>query len=240
MKPLALKFRSKSPFLVTSRGGCGHYKENTIQGLEAAFALRPDVVEIDVRKSKDGVLFCHHGSIPFGVPFWHFSPGVSFSWIRKHFPHIPTLAEMIERIPPDTIVIFDIKDARIRADELLSYSRRFTSVCVMGYSIKQLEALSASLPQDYFYILGPIFGFKRKLPRIKGLAGAVALFPWDYRPKVIRAVEAAGILHDPLFALLLPWQLERIKRRFRIFAITELKYIPHAHAPQSGKANAQV
>jgi len=230
MKPLAVKFRSKSPFIVTSRGGCGHYKENTIQGLEAALALRPDVIEIDIRRSRDGVLFCHHGSIPFGVLFWYFAPLLPFSWIKKRFSHVPTLVEIVGKIPPNTTIIFDVKDSHIPINELKPYFERFSAVCVMSYSIEYLEVCQKSLPQDYFYILGPVLGFKRKFPRIKAVVDALALFPWQYQPEIIKEIEDAGILHDPLFALLFPGQLKRITKKFHILSLIELKDVPHTHA----------
>ena len=42
-----------------------------------------DIIEIDVRKSRDSVLFCFHGGIPFGLISAYFLRFLPWSTIKK-------------------------------------------------------------------------------------------------------------------------------------------------------------
>ncbi len=50
----------KKAVIVCHRGACRHAPENTFASLEKAIELGADVVELDVRPSKDGVLYVLH------------------------------------------------------------------------------------------------------------------------------------------------------------------------------------
>lgn len=48
------------PLIISHRGLAPGQRENTLQGVEMAFASGADAVEVDVRLSADGVLLLHH------------------------------------------------------------------------------------------------------------------------------------------------------------------------------------
>ncbi len=53
----------EAPLVVAHRGDSSEYPENTILAFESAVQLTADVVELDVRASKDGVIVCLHDGI---------------------------------------------------------------------------------------------------------------------------------------------------------------------------------
>lgn len=48
------------PLILAHRGASFYHKENTLEAFQAAIAMGPDMIEFDVRRSRDGVLLVHH------------------------------------------------------------------------------------------------------------------------------------------------------------------------------------
>lgn len=55
------------PLIMAHRGSVGKGRENSIAAIREALTFSADIIEVDVRMSRNGVVYCHHGSIPFGV-----------------------------------------------------------------------------------------------------------------------------------------------------------------------------
>src|ERR1700694_5554003 len=56
------------PLVIAHRGASSDAPENTPAAFEAAIALGVDAVELDVRRTSDGVLVVHHNASRRGVP----------------------------------------------------------------------------------------------------------------------------------------------------------------------------
>src|SRR5450759_1398239 len=56
------------PLVIAHRGASRDAPENTPAAFEAAIALGADAVELDVRRTADGVLVVHHNASRRGVP----------------------------------------------------------------------------------------------------------------------------------------------------------------------------
>ncbi len=93
MGPRSLLPMAARPLVLAHRGANRQAPENTVAAFARARALGADGVELDVRRSADGVLVVHHDVIaePLG-------PLVEqpFAAIRAAQPAIPTLAEALE------------------------------------------------------------------------------------------------------------------------------------------------
>lgn len=63
--------RGARPALLAHRGGRGPWVENTIEAFAGALLLGADGVELDVRRSADGVLVVHHDPQVEGLGFVH-------------------------------------------------------------------------------------------------------------------------------------------------------------------------
>lgn len=48
------------PLILAHRGASFYHKENTLEAFQAAIAMGSDMIEFDVRRSRDGVLLVHH------------------------------------------------------------------------------------------------------------------------------------------------------------------------------------
>lgn len=94
------------------RGGA---PENTLEGLAEVldptnpFAKRPDMIEIDVRLSKDGVpVLMHDETLDRTTPFSGRVDAYTASELGRM--NVPTLRQALNLIPFDVYVLMDVKD----------------------------------------------------------------------------------------------------------------------------------
>jgi glycerophosphoryl diester phosphodiesterase len=89
------------PLIMAHKGGTAYGRENSLQAIRRSIEIMPDIiVEVDVRKSRDGVLYCHHGSEPFGIIAASFFSLLSFAQIQKLVGQRDTLQCIIDSPPP--------------------------------------------------------------------------------------------------------------------------------------------
>jgi glycerophosphoryl diester phosphodiesterase len=81
------------PLVLAHRGASAQEPENTIAALVRARELGADGVELDVRRSADGVLLVHHdpAAEPLGL-----LAARPFAEIREELPSLPTLGEALD------------------------------------------------------------------------------------------------------------------------------------------------
>jgi glycerophosphoryl diester phosphodiesterase len=92
------------------RGGYVYGRENALETVLKALEAGADIIELDVRKSRDGVLYCHHGSMPWGMIAATFFGFLSFARIQKLVGRRYVLTHILEAIPSGTQAYLDIKD----------------------------------------------------------------------------------------------------------------------------------
>jgi glycerophosphoryl diester phosphodiesterase len=86
--------------VVAHRGASAHRPENTLSAFEAAVAAGADIVELDVRRSADGVLVVVHDPTELALPE-----------LRRLQPEIPTLDEVLEQLRGRVALEVEIKNA---------------------------------------------------------------------------------------------------------------------------------
>jgi glycerophosphoryl diester phosphodiesterase len=81
------------PLVLAHRGANRHARENTVEAFVRARALGADGVELDVRRTADGVLVVHHDPAldPVGLLV-----AQRFAELRAALPWLPTLAEALD------------------------------------------------------------------------------------------------------------------------------------------------
>jgi glycerophosphoryl diester phosphodiesterase len=96
------------------RGASAHVRQNTVEAYALAVAQGADGVELDVRRSRDGVLVIDHDdrTAPDATPLVE----LDFREIRATTPWVPTLDEAWEALGPDTLLNIEIKNTHGQAD----------------------------------------------------------------------------------------------------------------------------
>ena len=123
-------FRIGRTLVIPHGGGDGLFPENTMYAYERAMAMGADVIDVDVRKSKDGVLVGFHdpntnritgqGLVVNATTFAELAKldaGWSFTTGRRHpFRNkgigIPSLESILKRFP-STLLSIDLKDESV-------------------------------------------------------------------------------------------------------------------------------
>lgn len=173
------------------------YRENSKAICEAA--AQKDyvkVIEIDVRKSSDGVLYCYHGKLLQ----YYFSLRIprKFSNIRRRY-HVDTLSDVLDVIPEDKVLFLDIKSRSITRSDVLGVlaGRTFKEV-VLGHTSLTTAFL------DRFYDMPPgvvkamnglvlrRFHDIKKLKE-KNYKYIAATFPFQVDLDIVRKAEQHGI-----------------------------------------------
>ncbi len=169
------------------------YRENSKEICEAA--AKKDyikVIEIDVRKSRDGVLYCYHGKFLEYV----FSLKIprKFSRIRKKY-RVDTLGEVLSVIPEDKIVFLDIKSKSITKEDILGalQGKRFREV-VLGHTSLTTSFLDRfeGLPEGVVKAMnGHVFCkfYDMKKLREKNYKYFEVVFPFQVDRGVVRRTE---------------------------------------------------
>lgn len=145
--PNALHAQPSKTLVIAHRGGKNLAPENTMVAFRNADSIGADVLEMDIRLSRDSVLVCHHdatinrcsdgiGSIAektyaqlatynFGYHFRDFKNELTF---RDKKVRIPTTREVLKSFPKRTFMI-EVKESgergKLAADSLIYLIERF-------------------------------------------------------------------------------------------------------------------
>lgn len=97
-----------APLVYAHRGDRSRAPDNTLMAFDLAVEAKADGIELDVRRTSDGVLVITHDPQVDSLP-----PVVdmSFADLRVQAPGVPTLEEAMERIPRSVFVNVEIKNA---------------------------------------------------------------------------------------------------------------------------------
>lgn len=144
-------------------------KPNSSESVRRALAYHPDIIELDVRKNHDGILFCYHG-------------GLFALFTNPNNKGCETLEKIVSHIP-DTIIIFlDIKDTRITAADLRLITSRHPHIFwIASRNLNYLSTLHQQLPNlTYIYNAAPLL-FTRGITQLadKNIA-ACKIFWWQW------------------------------------------------------------
>lgn len=95
------------PLIFGHRGASAAAQENTLAAYALAVAQDADGIELDIRRTADGVLVLHHDAEVPGV-----GPivGLTFDELRAAAPHVPTPDEMLG-VSGDLVIDIEIKNS---------------------------------------------------------------------------------------------------------------------------------
>lgn len=180
------------PYLMAHAGGKKHGRENSVKAVKNCGKYKPDILELDLRKSSDGVLFCYHGFPDFPVFFLaYFLRFFKFQTIKK-FLQVDTLKDILDAINWKTIVFLDIKQTNISGDQIHEICRKYNlEFWLAFYKFNYLKLLREDLEDSYKYIYNFGFmNFRRGLKKVKrhGL-DAMKIFTWQCSDKNMKLLK---------------------------------------------------
>lgn len=95
------------PLIYAHRGDRSRAEDNTIEAYLLAVEAGADGIELDVRRTRDGVLIVSHDDRHEGLDAF---ASLDFSILRERAPRVPTLREAMESIPRGVYVNVEIKN----------------------------------------------------------------------------------------------------------------------------------
>jgi glycerophosphoryl diester phosphodiesterase len=104
---------SPRPLVYAHRGDRSRAQDNTLESFRLAVEAGADGIELDVRRTADGVLVMSHDDHAAGFP-----PIVemTFSDLRDQIPSIPTFIETLAAVPRDVWLNVEVKNFPDEAD----------------------------------------------------------------------------------------------------------------------------
>jgi len=208
MRPAVAKhFEGKRlPLIMAHKGGTAYGRENALETVRTALGHKPDIIEVDVRKSRDGVLYCHHGSVPFGVFFATFFGLLSFKTIQRLVGKRDTLADILAAIPDDTLIYLDLKDLWITATDLAPLVAGRPNMWIAPFwSPRWLKELRAGLGEAHAYAFNrPVLFPHRAVRALDGNADMIQFFRWDWTRRIVDAIE-----EDDVACHMIEWFISR-------------------------------
>jgi glycerophosphoryl diester phosphodiesterase len=111
------------PLVIAHRGASSDAPGNTPAAFEAAIALGVDAVELDVRRTSDGVLVVHHNASRRGVPVAMLTHA---ALVRRSRNEPPTLDTVLDLCAGRVAVDVEIKEPGFEAEVMERASARFS------------------------------------------------------------------------------------------------------------------
>ncbi len=165
-------------------------KQNSVELIQRAVLLPVDIIELDIRKSNDGILYCYHGGV-----FACFLKYFSFKSVNQILS-VDKLADLLLVIPQQKIVFLDIKDNTITAGDLKPIFNHFNHhFWLAAYSLKYLYQLKLNLGNQHKYIYNFGFIFFNRGIRIAKKLGInnIKIFVWQCNEKNMEKIYLAGL-----------------------------------------------
>ncbi len=131
--------------IVAHRGASAYAKDNSIESFTKAMAIEADMIEFDVRRTRDGVLIAHHDSITGGMRISE----MTYDEIRHMDGDVPTYEDVLKLAGGRIKLDIELKEEGYEADAVnlaLTYTGPDDFV-VTSFNNGCLKALKQSHPQ---------------------------------------------------------------------------------------------
>jgi glycerophosphoryl diester phosphodiesterase len=186
--------------IIAHRGAPRQHAENTLPGFRQALAWGVDGIELDVWRTRDGVVVVHHDPAARG------QPPISTLPANALVPEIPTLAAVLAAVAGRATVYVEIKQGGIEDDVLAVIAGSATPCAVHAFDHRvaaRVTSRQAGVPTGVLvssYLIDPAAALRA--------AGARDWWQaWEFidRPLVERIHDAGGrviawTVNDPLAA----------------------------------------
>jgi hypothetical protein len=151
---MAKRFNLQKPLIMFHGNSSVYGKPNSLAAIKAAIKYASDIIELDVRKSRDDILYCYHGGF-LAVLLKYFR----FQTIKK-LVGVDSLEEILSIIPKDKIIFLDIKEQNINSGDLEKICAKYPNeFWLAAYSLSYLNKLRKNLGNNYQYVCNFSFLF---------------------------------------------------------------------------------
>jgi len=115
----------KKTLIIAHRGASSYEKENTVRSFEKAIEIGVDMIEFDVRRTKDHVLIVYHDELIEGKPIKDLTYQEMLNISRDQGFSIATLEEILQHTSGRTKLDIDLKEEGYERDVVELLSRYF-------------------------------------------------------------------------------------------------------------------
>lgn len=183
------------PLIMAHKGIYNKEQENSIEAVKKSLNHGAEIIELDIRKSSDGTLFCYHGN-----SFQYLFPRLSFKKeickLKNKFPCLSTLEDIAKLVGNKSILFLDIKDYSIDLKEIKKALKvtKLKEVWIAARSLNYLRKLG-KLPKMWKKVCNSgVWFLKARIKEVfnSGLYG-IELMPWDFTKNNINELKNNGI-----------------------------------------------
>lgn len=165
--------------IIGHRGARGLAPENTLASFKKAIEHHVDMIEFDVRVSKDGIPLLHHDKNLRDASGKHLRISkADFNLLKEHKPDLITLAEALQFVRGRVPLYIEVKmkvDTQPIVAELRAYKYPFL---LASKSQKVLVALHKALPDKPTLVIEPWSGMRAHLRAREVDAKIVSMNHW--------------------------------------------------------------
>lgn len=162
---------SDKTLVIAHRGASAYERENTLEAFQKAIDLNADMVEVDIRKTKDNILIAHHNSRIKGTKI----KSLTYKEVQSRTDfHVPTFEEVLKATKGKIKLDADIKDkgyGNEAANLILKYfkTKDFVMTSEYGQPLKEIKAHHSDIKTGLI--------LKKKRPRNWLLFTPLGFFP---------------------------------------------------------------
>jgi glycerophosphoryl diester phosphodiesterase len=184
---------------ISHRGASAYEPENTLRAIKRALEYAVDMVEVDVRETKDGqIVVIHDETLERTTNGRGYVHQTNFSELRKldagKGERIPTLREVVDLVKGRVGLVIELKDPGTtdKVAEILARNNFVNQTLVTSFihsAVKTIKELNPQLKTGVIFRSAPI-----KPSRLAVDANANALFPY-HRYVTTRMIDDAHSNH---------------------------------------------
>ena len=138
----------RKPLIIAHKGASYELPGNTLPAIQKAIKDRADVIEVDLRRTKDGEIILSHNECKLTLA--ELKEGYK---LHKMPFRPPTLEEVFEKVPKSTVFYLDLKELGM-TDEIKKIARQ-AHMNEVWYSNKE-SLIFAYTPLLYYYPFVPV------------------------------------------------------------------------------------
>ncbi len=150
---------SAETFVFAHRGASRRHRENTLEAFQDAIDLDVDGIELDVRRTRDGVLVVHHNARVQRSARWIKNLGydeILLQATRRGY-HLPTLEEALRLCAGRVALDIELKESGYE-DEVVSLAQRYCSLRHVAFTSFRPSVVTAVREAAPRAIIGLIVG----------------------------------------------------------------------------------